>query len=49
MEVDYALRRLGDRENGRLCAWLFDKSNKHKKKETTSHAQHMTSEEVLDA
>ena len=49
MEVDYASRRLGDRENGRLRARLFDKSNKHKKKETTSHARHMTSEEVLDA
>ena len=49
MQIDYVLKKLMDRENGRLCARLFDKSHKHMKKMTTSHARHMTSDEVLDA
>lgn len=49
MEMDYALKKLMDQENGRLRARLFDKSNKQKKKETTGFARHMTNDENLDA
>ena len=48
MEKDYALKVLMDKENERLWKCLYDKSKKPSKK-TSGHAQHMTSEENLEA
>jgi hypothetical protein len=47
MEHDYGQMVLMDRENGRIRGQLFNKSNKPKKKTTTSMARHMTSDENM--
>jgi hypothetical protein len=49
MQRDYALRKLMDKENGRLRKRLYDKAHKPKKKLTSGLSRHMTSEETLDA
>ena len=46
---DYALKKLMEKENGRLHKRLFDKSSKKKSKFAQGFARHMTSEESLDA
>ena len=49
MQCDYTLKKLMEKENGCLHKWLFDKSLKKKSKFTQGFAQHMTSEESLNA
>lgn len=49
MQRDYALKKLMEKENGRLRKRLFDKSSKKKSKFAQGFARHMTSEESLDA
>ena len=49
MQKDHALKKLMDKENGRLRKRLYDKTNKHAKKVSSGFARHMTSEESLDA
>ena len=49
MQKDYTLKRLMDKENERLHKQLFNKTNKPSKKQGSGFAQHMTSEENLDA
>jgi hypothetical protein len=48
MQRDYALKKLMEKENERLRQRLFNKTNKPKNKQSTGHARHMTSEEVLE-
>ena len=49
MQKDHALKKLMDKENGRLGKRLYDKTNKHAKKVSSGFARHMSSEESLDA
>ena len=48
MQRDYTLKKLMEKENEWLRQRLFNKTNKPKKKQSSGHAQHMTSYEVLE-
>ncbi len=48
MQREYALKKLVEKENERLLQRLFNKTNKPKKKQSSVHARHMTSDEVLE-
>lgn len=48
MQRDYALKKLMEKENERLRQRLFNKTNKPKKKQSSGHARHMTSDKVLE-
>ena len=48
MPRDFVLKKLMDKENEHLWKWLFDKSHKPSKKQS-SLSWHMTLEESLDA
>jgi hypothetical protein len=48
MQRDYALKKLMEKENERLRQRLFNKTNQPKKKQSSGHARHMTSDEVLE-
>jgi hypothetical protein len=49
MQCDYALKKLMENENRKLREQLFNKQGNQKKKQTTSYARHMTSEECMEA